>query len=46
MDSSNSDGDRNLLPQDNEVDIPVVEEVVAAFETGEHTPNHPPVTPV
>ena len=34
MNSSNSDGDRNLTSQDNKVYIPVVADVIGASETG------------
>ena len=46
MNSSNSDFYQTLPSQDDEVEIPVVAEVVKASETGEKISSQPPAPPV
>ena len=45
MNSSNIAGDRNLNYHENEVDIPVISDVVIASETDEHILNQPTAPP-
>ena len=46
MNSSNIAGDRTIPSHEDEVNIPVVEEIVGESETDKHSPNQPPGFPV
>ena len=46
MNSSNSADNRTLPYHDNELDIPVVAEVIGVSETEDQILNHPPAPPV